>query len=401
MTMKLQTPRGVKDFLPEETRWKLELETKLRQVFGQWAYEEVVTPTFELYDTLNLGDGTSDEMYRFLGRNGELLALRSEITTQIVRMVATRFQADPKPLRLSYHANVFRHDDVQVGFQREFYQAGVELIGSDTPAADGEAIALAIRSIQAVGVQDFRVDIGQVQYFHGLMSECQCPQISDQVRQALLHQDYVGLKQIIQQADLDRETKNLLLKLPSLRGGDEVLKKAYAATKNKVAQAAVDNIRDIYRLLEAHGVADAVQIDFGMVKSLEYYTGMVMEGYTPNLGFSLGGGGRYNSLSARFGTNIPAVGFALGLERLMLVLERQGLKPAPAKQSYLVLPKNWVKALAYASKQRANGYQVEVDVQGLSFNEGLRYAQAKQIAWIATVGDDEPQIVAVCAENGE
>ena len=128
--MNLRTPRGVKDFLPLEAEWKLELERKIRSVFHRWGYQEVISPTFEFYDLFAQGSGDQRQAYRFFDQNGDLLVLRSDLTTPIARMVATRLKDEAKPLRLGYIANVFRYDEVQVGFQREFYQAGVELLGA-------------------------------------------------------------------------------------------------------------------------------------------------------------------------------------------------------------------------------------------------------------------------------
>ncbi len=391
--MGLQTPRGVKDFLPEEAIWKQQIEGRLRDVFMHWGYQEVVTPTFEFYDTLDLGETTTEQTYRFLGRDGELLALRSDLTTPIARMVATRLKDLEKPLRLSYLANVFRYDEVQVGFQREFFQAGVELIGSTQPAADAEGIALAVEAFKAMGVQNFCVDIGQVQYLQGIMEECGCPTIMNQVRQVLIHQDFVGLKAILAQSNIDQDIKRILLDLPQLRGKADVFDRALALTHNDRAKQAVENLQSIYAVLEGYGVTDHIHIDFGMVKSLDYYTGMILEGYTPNLGSTLCSGGRYDNLSSKFGQPLPAVGFALGLERLMLVLERQGLRPADQGETYLVLPRHWPNALAHAQTLRQQGHRVEVDVQGLGVDEAVVYAKAKGISFVILVEDTDEKTV--------
>ncbi|NMB38634.1 MAG: ATP phosphoribosyltransferase regulatory subunit [Firmicutes bacterium] len=393
--MKLRTPRGVKDFLPNDARWKYELEQKIHSVFACWSYQEVITPTFEFYDVLKQGDASADQTYRFFGHNGELLALRSDLTTPIARMVATRLKDQPKPLRLAYLANVFRHNDVQVGFQREFYQAGVELMGSGSPAADAEAIALAVTLFNELGVKDFKLDIGQIQYFRGIVEDCTCNFIKQRIWQLLLKKDFVGYETLIKQADIDYGTKELLLDLPNFQGKSEILDQAYQSTENLHARAAVKNLQEIYSLLQGYGIADQVNIDLSMVKSLEYYTGMVIEGYVPSLGFTLCSGGRYDNLSSQFGSQQPAVGFALGLERLMLVLEQQGLKPKVKQEGMLILPYSWSRAVKYAADQRAKGIRVEVDIQGLTRAQAEEYARDKHFAAVVIIEDSTMEMLEV------
>lgn len=393
--MKLRIPRGVKDFLPNDARWKYELEQKIHSVFACWSYQEVITPTFEFYDVLKQGDASADQTYRFFGHNGELLALRSDLTTPIARMVATRLKDQPKPLRLAYLANVFRHNDVQVGFQREFYQAGVELMGSGSPAADAEAIALAVTLFNELGVKDFKLDIGQIQYFRGIVEDCTCNFIKQRIWQLLLKKDFVGYETLIKQADIDYGTKELLLDLPNFQGKSEILDQAYQSTENLHARAAVKNLQEIYSLLQGYGIADQVNIDLSMVKSLEYYTGMVIEGYVPSLGFTLCSGGRYDNLSSQFGSQQPAVGFALGLERLMLVLEQQGLKPKVKQEGMLILPYSWSRAVKYAADQRAKGIRVEVDIQGLTRAQAEEYARDKHFAAVVIIEDSTMEMLEV------
>lgn len=393
--MKLRTPRGVKDFLPEDARWKRDLEQSIYQVFDQWGYREVITPTFELFNVIANDESAAGQTYRFLGRNGELLALRSDLTKPIARLVATRMLDQPKPLRLSYLANVFRYDDVQIGFQREFYQAGVELIGSASPAADAEVIALAISAFNALGVKDFNIDIGQVHYLRGIMEDCPDRQTEQLIWDLLLKKDLVGLKEVLQTVQLPEETKKLLFDLPKLRGSESLLTEAYNRSSNASARAAIDNLGQIYRLLQQYGVANQVHLDLSIVKPLDYYTGMVLEGYVPNLGYSLCSGGRYDHLSKEFGGEQPAVGFALGIERLMLALEKQGLRPNNVSTRILVLPQSWKHALEYATQKRTQGVQVEVDTQGLELEQAKAYAQQRQITSIVVVGASGHEIYQV------
>lgn len=391
--MKLKTPRGVKDFLPEDANWKHTLEQKIQDLFINWGYQRVITPTFEFFDILDQGEEAIQEAYRFFGRHGELLALRSDLTTPIARMVASRLKDELHPLRLAYIENVFRHDDVQVGFQREFYQAGIELMGSSEPTADAEVAAMTIILFNTLGVESFSLDIGQVQYFHGIMEECKSQKTKDLIRQMLLKQDIVGLKHVLGESDLADNTRKLLLELPQMRGKEEILDKAYAATENRRARSGIANLREIYSLLKPYGVANQVNIDLSIAKSLDYYTGMVLEGYVPSLGFMLGSGGRYDNLSNQFGNKLPAVGFALGLERLMLVLEEQGLRPKPKQTGILVVPLSWEHAVQFAQTKREAGERVEIATQVLEKSAAIKYAQSKNLAEIHMIDQTETEII--------
>jgi len=376
--MKLRTPRGVKDFLPADAEWKFQLEQQIRAIFGWWGYQEVITPTFEFHDVLAQGGPAAERhTYRFFDNNGELLVLRSDLTMPIARMVATRFKHELKPLRFSYIANVFRYDDVQVGFQREFYQAGVELIGTSSAAADAEVAALAISVFNDLGVRDFSLDIGHADFIHGVLEECTNSTVRQQIWDLLLRRDLVGLRNLVTASDLTSATKELLLDLPHCRGKEALLEEVYQRTVNPHARQALINLREIFQYIQAYGYGDQVTIDLSIVKSLGYYTGMVLEGYVPSLGFTICSGGRYDHLSCQFGNDLPAVGFALGLERLMLVLEQQGLRPERKPQGLLVLPVSWEHALAYAMEQRKAGIRVEVDTEGRSEAEAVEYARKK------------------------
>ncbi|NLY11337.1 MAG: ATP phosphoribosyltransferase regulatory subunit [Firmicutes bacterium] len=397
--MKLYTPRGVKDFLPEDAYWKYLLEQRIRKAFVRWGYQEVITPTFEFFETLNIGSTSSEQTYKFLDQEGQLLALRPDITTPIARMVTTRFINELKPLRFFYLLNVFRHDDVQVGRQREFYQAGVELIGSDSAYADAEVVALAIELFKTVGVLDFQLDIGQVDFFNGIMNGCVNSKTKADIRNALLRKDFVGLRNVINQSDLKPGTKKVLMELPRLRGRSEILDVAASLVENDVSLAALENIKAIYELLESYNVSEYVYIDLSMVKSLDYYTGMVLEGYAPNLGFTLCTGGRYDNLNVSSEYKNFATGFAMGLERLMLVLERQGHKPELIKTEILVIGPDRLRAAQYVAEQRNKGVIVEWDVLNFSLEQATEYAKAKGIKKIMVFANGAEQCISI--EGGE
>lgn len=384
------TPRGLKDFLPKDAARKRAVEAALAAAFARWGYAEVITPTVEFFECLALGDGPElvEKMYRLFDREGHTLALRPEVTTPIGRIVATRLRDEPLPLRLYYIANVFRYEEPQAGRQREFWQAGVELVGAPGPAADAEVIALAATALTAAGLREFRIDIGQVGYFNGIMAGVDLsPDDRRALRRALLRRDYVALEETLARTGLPSEKQRLLRELPRLRGREEAIQRALALADNPASRKAAENLGAVYGALAAYGVAERVYIDLGMIKDLDYYTGMVLEGYAPDLGFPVCTGGRYDNLIGRFGFDCPATGFVVGVERLMLALDAQGGElpgTAPGPQWLLGCDEpGRPRALAAGAALRARGWPVEVDVMDRPLEAALDYARARAVPYVA------------------
>jgi ATP phosphoribosyltransferase regulatory subunit len=323
-----QIPYGTKDLLPREAKQKRIVEGALAELFSCWGYDEVVTPTFEYMETMTMGTGNAiqEHVFKFFDKNNRTLALRPDMTTPIARVAATRFKERPLPLRLFYLTNVFRHEQAQAGRQCEFYQAGIELLGAPGPAADAEIIALAVEAMLEAGLTNFQIGLGQVDFINGVMAESGLNmQEQQKVKYAMVTRDLVGLGEILGESGLSQSARELLQQIPLLHGREDMLKDAYRLVNNDLSRAALNNLADIHKLLTGYGVDKYVNFDLGIIRDFDYYTGMVFEGYTPGLGFPLCGGGRYDTMLATFGVANPATGFALGIERILLALERQGI----------------------------------------------------------------------------
>ncbi len=363
-----QVPYGTKDILPADAARKREMENGLAQLFLQWGYQEVITPTFEYYETLKAGapETSEDSAFRFFDRNGRMLALRPDMTTPIARVAVMRMKENPLPLRLFYLANVFRQEEAQAGRQCEFYQAGVELLGAGNVAADAEVVAVAVEALLAAGLVDFQVCIGQVDFISGIMSEAGLDAVmSRKVKQALIDRNMVGLSDLLEECQMDSTIRNLLQQLPMLHGKKELLQEVRGRVKNEISQAALDNLAEIYRLLENYGIDRYVMFDLGIIRDFDYYTGMVFETYTTGLGYPISGGGRYDRMAGAFGREQPATGFAMGIERVLLALERQGLETVEhCPRTYV----GWAEgklpqAIAEVRRIRAKGEVAEIGLQ--------------------------------------
>ncbi len=309
-------PSGTRDVLPDETREVRAITDTLRGVFERHRYGEVYTPALEYESVLARADMAEVQpAYRVFDESGAVLVLRSDMTVPIARVVSTRYGSSEPPLRFCYFAHCYRGVRPQRGQSRELLQAGIELIGSPAPQGTAEALTVLCHALDATGLKDYRIGVGDASLFPALMSSLDVPvPARAELLEALANRDFVGLGHKLAAVGLADEAAELLLEVPQRRGGPEVLSDAPSP-----AVEAVTGMRLVHELLEPE-VAARVIFDLGLVRNIGYYTGAVFEVYDPALGGPIGGGGRYDDLLGRFGRALPAVGFALGVDRLHVAL---------------------------------------------------------------------------------
>jgi len=311
-------PAGTRDVLPDEMRELRAIDERLRSSFADAGYGEVWTPMVEYEQVFAAGAASgrpgaaggpggasppTSSAFRMFDDQGKVLALRSDMTVPIARVVATRFDASERELRLCYSAHSYRAVGHRTGQQREFLQSGIELIGVPGPAGETEVVALALDALANAGLARHRVGVGDGALYRRLLEALEVP--------CLTRRDMVGLELRVDTLGLARDARDLLVGLPELRGGPEVLERG-----DGPAGEALTRLRELYAALEARGIADRVILDLGLVRDLGYYTGAVFELYDPAVGFALGGGGRYDDLIGRFGAARPACGIALDVQRV-------------------------------------------------------------------------------------
>ncbi|MET0559544.1 MAG: ATP phosphoribosyltransferase regulatory subunit [Solirubrobacterales bacterium] len=312
-------PPGTRDILPDEMGELRRLQAALLDVFAQRGYGEVATPAMEYDEILRRGDARSSEAaYRFFDGSGDLLALRSDMTIPIARLVSTRFADADAPLRFCYLANSFRVVRPQRGQMREFAQAGVELIGVPAPAGTVEVIEVLEAALDAAGLDRAVIGLGDSDLFRQVLTEFGVgPGGQDVILARLATGDLVGVGLQLEELGLSEQQQQTCLGLAQLRGGSEVLDRARELGGSAVERATA-RLQETYDALVARGVAERVQIDLGLLRDLGYYSGAILEVYDPAVGHVLGGGGRYDDLLRRFGVDMPAAGFALYVERVHL-----------------------------------------------------------------------------------
>ena len=364
---RLLTPEGVRDLLPGLARQKRELEGKTQEIFGRWGYREVATPAFEYSANFvaEMKADLEDKVYRFPDERGRALVLRPDFTLPLARVAATHLAEGPKPLRLCYGGSIYRYANAQQGKQRELTQAGVELIGTASANADAEVMALAADVLQAVGLQEFTLCLGHAGFLETLLAALG---VSAEDRDNILDyfdkKDFVSLKELVESLTLSQGSKDAILRVPHLRGGKEVLQTAAALIPAGEATESLTVLAQVWDVLEDYGVTQFVTLDLGLVRMMDYYTGIVFEGYTGGLGYPICGGGRYDQLLENFGPDLPAVGFALNIDHLLTKLQRSKSLPQENRPVFVAYGDGG-RALALTAAQRLRqvGDHVIVDME--------------------------------------
>lgn len=363
--LKLRLPEGVQDYLPDECYNKREIEDTIRRFFYLSGYNEIETPIIEFFDVF-AGVKPSieqEQMFKLIDPEGRILVLRPDITMPIARVVGTKMANDPLPLRLFYLGNVYRYGNFQAGKQREVAQAGMELLGVSDPEADAEVVAMAIQLFLELGLKEFQIDIGQVEFFKGLIEEAGLVQEEvEEIRSLIDHKNMLALEMFLKKLPISEQIKDTLYRLPQLYGDSQILEDAMKISRNPKCRAALENIYQVYGILKDYGFDRFVTFDLGMVHSFNFYTGIIFRGITRELGYPICGGGRYDRLVSEFGRDLPATGFAVGIKRLLIALERQGkLKQVPGVD-VLVVAQDGQRREAYHLMQRLKRQNMRVEM---------------------------------------
>ncbi len=354
-------PHGVIDRFWQEAAALREVEDRLRDLYRRWGYTEYIPPTFEYADTLSTGAGAllQEQMYRFFDRDGKVLALRPDMTIPTARLVGSKLFDQPFPHRYFYTGPVFRYTEPMAGMPREFYQAGVELIGAGGAEADGEVLALAAESLRSLGLQDFRIVLGQMAFFHGLLEFLQLePADQEALKLALDRKSDPALRALVERWGLTGRAREALMRLPRLYGTEGVLSAAREVALNHTMRAALDTLRAIEKVVDAYGVKAFITLDLAEVRGMEYYTGITFEGFVPGLGTSVLSGGRYDNLVAAFGPAQPAVGFAITLDRILRAQHVHGVTQERWVPDIVVGGRTTPPLIAFLQEARERGHRV-------------------------------------------
>jgi histidyl-tRNA synthetase len=386
----LQKPRGTRDFLPDEMEARRAVEWRLREVARRWGYREICTPEFEDLElfTMRSGEGIIGEMYVFEDKGGRRLALRPECTAAVIRMYINEAKVAPKPLRWCYYADCFRYERPQKGRYRQFWQFGTELIGADSAIADAEAILLAADMLDATGVK-YELKVGHLSFMKNLLADVE-PDAKRRIMAHLDKKDFDGLRATLEGMDRAGLFKSLTA-LVACRNLDEAFGIAGTIPER-------ERIEQTIGYLDAAGVS--YSLNLGIARGLDYYTGIVFEGFAENLGAEnqIMGGGAYRLAHLFGGDDVASCGFAIGFDRVMVAL---GETTATKKDTVVAIactPEGRMRALAVAKAFRDAGIRTEMDLMERGLSAQLAHA-AKSANFAVVIGQREAASGEVTIKN--
>jgi len=375
---------GVRDILPAELRRRREIYKRIRGVFQDADYREVITPTLESLELYSGIEGILDksEMFKVVDENGQILVLRPDVTMPIARLAATRFQDTPRPLKFSYLTTAYQSKNSQSLSLKEKTQAGVELIGSNKLNSDIEMIVLLIKTMQKLHIERPLIDIGHADLINEVLYEMN---LSDYQKENLLSllaaKNKVEIKRYLKDFDLKQNSKKTLIKLSTLFGSPkEVIKELKKLPISKMARAEVLKLEKLFDKLKELDLINYITFDPMLISRHGYYTGIIFKGYAGKHNILLANGGRYDNLTEKFGAGEPAVGFALEIENILEYLSKVHYNFQAERVRIMInynKEANFKNAHRLAEELRNNNYIVEIfeeskDAEYINF-QGMDY----------------------------
>lgn len=314
-------PPGVRVHLSPESRLKRRYLSRMFEEAEDWNYEELDLPTLDYFDSIDegLSEELSSRTYWFTDDQGSTLALRPDATAQVAKILSGRFNQSELKGRYCYSCRNFRKFELRRGELREFHQFGAEILQENREHADVELLLFMFELLDMLDLDEIVLELGHVQIYKGLMRGVELdPREHRLLRQRIHRKNVSDLRDLLNEVELNDNRKELLLELPTLYGGEEIFDEI--SQLNGIPERTkrgIDNLKDVYDKLDVAGYSDLINLDFGVVRELDYYTGIVFDALVPGIGKPVVGGGRYDNLYGNYGDSIPATGFALELDRLL------------------------------------------------------------------------------------
>ena len=356
----LHTPDGVRDIYNGECEERLILRDKIHRVFKLYGYSDIQTPSFEFFDVYNRerGSVSSKNMYKFFDRDNNTIVLRPDMTPSIARCAAKYFESEQNNVRLCYIGNNFINNSSYQGRLMETTQAGCELIGDSSSAADAEMIAALIESILSTGLTEFQVEVGHVGFFSGITAEAGLTGDSiAELKEIIRNKNLFSIEALLTRENIDEKYNDIFYRLPQMFGDVNILSQAASMTKNETALSAISHLEEVYDILKDYGYEKYVSFDLGVLSELDYYTGVIFKAYTFDVGEPIANGGRYDNLIGQFGKDKASIGFCITIDLLHLAIIRQKIVVVkPTKNRLIVYDESNLKeAVRLAGKLRKEG----------------------------------------------
>lgn len=395
----LQRPRGTRDLLPEDTARRRMVESIMAETSLAYGFGGVTTPMFEELElfTKKSGEDVVKEIYAFKDKGGRELALRPELTAAVIRLYANNMQDAPKPVKVFYFGECFRYERPQAGRYREFRQFGAEIIGGDETATNIEIISLALDILKGLGLKDFSVRIGYLNILRTVFNDAGIKGDEQGPFMRLIDkQELDGLRDLLSEKGLPDEVINDIFLVANFKGGTiDDLTALDVVTKRHEVKDAISSFKEILSGVLSSGVIDKekVSMDLGIARGLDYYSGMVFEVDVPDLGAEkqVCGGGAY-ALTEMFGLEaVNTTGFAMGVDRLILALDKQGvLRPVTGPRVFVIPFKGTEdRSVGILRALRKAGVSADHDLSGRNLSKNLKYAASIKAAYAILVGQKE------------
>ncbi len=390
----LITPEGTKDYLFDESIIIRNVENTLVELFKSCGYSEIITPGLEFYDVFNLNSRyfPQENLYKLTDSKGRLIVVRPDITIPIARVVATRLRDAMLPLKLFYNQTVYRTEPALKGRSDEIVQTGIELIGSQLKMADLEVISTAVTALKSFGME-FSLEIGNIGIFKELVNKLEVTDnVKENIRCLIETKNFPALNDLLDSLG-NNSVIYALKKLPALFGGEEVFEKAEEIMPDENIKKILEDLRDIYHdVSRLCGDEGSITVDLGLVNETDYYTDLIIKGYLQGYGDEVLSGGRYDKLISEFGYDVPAIGFAVNVNAVAKLIEKNGIIPAMPRIDAIVYAENGfeVNAIKTAQSLREQGLTVETAL--FDDIETVRsYAIERQIPRVIVVNSEEEE----------
>jgi len=360
-------PGGMRYYFGREARLRRAVETAAMSVFDGWGYEEIATPSVDYYALFERGMGHVEarRAFRFADTDGRLLALRPDITSSVARAAATLFANAPRPLRFCYAASVFRQlPHSRAEWRRQGRQLGCELIGAGGADADIEVLAIVAEVLGRLGLAgSCRVTLNHVGVFNGVAEQLGLsPEAREEMRQLVDARDAGALAAFLKALGSHDARAERAARLLRLSGGREIPGAAKKLLSNAGSRATLDELEKLLSAVETLGFGEGFSVDLSDVSGLGYYTGLVFKVYVEGAGARVGGGGRYDDLTANFGRREPAIGFVLDLDALTDILARRDFETRNGAGSPAAIEGDDVtERFKEARRRRARGERIKMD----------------------------------------
>lgn len=394
----IQRPRGTRDFLPDDMEKRRYYEGLLRNVAKTYGFREIATPIFEESELFILRSGPNvlGELYAFKDKGDREIALRPEMTAPAIRMFVNEMSNDPKPIKMFYFGQCFRYERPQSGRYREFFQFGAELIGNPNVESDAEVISMAGAMIRSFGLKDYKIRIGHIGVLRQKVSDSGVPkERMAEVLQKLDKKNYDEATPLLKSMGVTDDAIRDLYDLTETVGGPEVL--------SKVPGEAGDYLRRLVELLRVMGVEDP-EIDLGVVRGLDYYTGMVFEAEAPALGAEkqICGGGSYTLSELFGGEKVFSTGFAVGFDRILLAAEKEGQTYEKEGIDAYVVPVSddvRLESARIVTMLRDEGLRSDIDIMGRKMAKAMKYASITGAKNVIIIGAKELESCSVTVRD--